>query len=184
MEMNKNCNKEWKEDNGHKDLNILHFWKIEKIICCAIALKMQMELNLHETSFQKNFQKLATECCCRLHEYTNCLVIVNCRWQKVWSDKMTMIMFKTFNTPAMHRGIQAVLSLYASGRTTGVVMDLGDGVLHTVPIYEGFSLPHAILRLSSVGRDLTDYLTEILTERGNAFTAVKKANRRRDQGGV
>ena len=82
-------------------------------------------------------------------------------------EKMTQIMFETFNTPAMYVAIQAVLSLYASGRTTGIVFDSGDGVSHIpCPSMRDTPFPTPSFVWILAGRDLTDYLMKILTERG------------------
>jgi len=93
---------------------------------------------------------------------------------------MLEIMFGKFNVPAVYIAIQAVLSLYASGRTTGVVLDSGDGVSHTVPIYEGFSIPQAVGRLDLSGREITEYLARLLTERGYSFTSTAEREIVRD----
>ncbi|XP_031818841.1 actin-like [Sminthopsis crassicaudata] len=87
-------------------------------------------------------------------------------------EKMTEIMFESFKVPAMYVAVQATLALYASARTTGIVMDSGDGVTHTVPIYEGYCLPHAVSRLDVAGRDITEYLMRLLLESGHSFVST------------
>lgn len=85
-------------------------------------------------------------------------------------EKMTQIMFETFGTPAMYIATKTVLSFYAAGQLTGVVFDSGDSVSYSVPMSEGYAITNAIIHLELGGRDLTEYLMKLLTERGSSFT--------------
>ncbi|KAM6997137.1 actin-related protein 2-B-like isoform 1-T1 [Tautogolabrus adspersus] len=84
-------------------------------------------------------------------------------------EKIIEVMFETYQFAGVYIAIQAVLTLYAQGLLTGVVVDSGDGVTHICPVYEGFSLPHLTRRLDIAGRDITRYLIKLLLLRGYAF---------------
>jgi centractin len=84
-------------------------------------------------------------------------------------EKAAEIFFEGLNVPALYFSIQAMLSLYASGRTTGVVLDSGDGVTHVVPVYEGLVMPHAIMRMDVAGRSVTQHLQRLLRRSGHTF---------------
>lgn len=84
-------------------------------------------------------------------------------------EKMVEVMFETYKFHGLYIAIQAVLTLYAQGILTGVVIDSGDGVTHICPVYDGFALPHLTRRLDIAGRDITRYLIKLLLLRGYAF---------------
>lgn len=90
-------------------------------------------------------------------------------------DIAAQLMFEAFNVPALYMSIQAVLSLYASGRTTGVVLDSGDGVSHAVPVFEGFAIPNSIRRIDVAGRDVTEQMQLLLRKAGHVLhTSAEK----------
>uniref|UniRef100_A0A5K3FBW8 Actin n=1 Tax=Mesocestoides corti TaxID=53468 RepID=A0A5K3FBW8_MESCO len=83
-------------------------------------------------------------------------------------EKMATCLFETFNVPAMYVAIQAALSLYSSGRTTGVAVEIGDCVSQIVPIYESYTLPQAIHRF------------RLADDRGYTFPTTAKRDSARD----
>jgi actin-related protein len=89
-------------------------------------------------------------------------------------------MFETFNVPAMYVAYTPVLSLYSTVGITGIVVEVGDGVVQTVPIYEGYRLPHACIRVDMGGRDLTKYMMNMLIERGYSFRTKSECEIVRD----
>lgn len=84
-------------------------------------------------------------------------------------EKMIETMFEKYGFQGLYVSIQAVLTLYAQGLLTGVVVDSGDGVTHVVPVYDGYSLPHLVQRLDLAGRDITNLLIKLMLLRGYAF---------------
>ncbi|XP_029318578.1 uncharacterized protein LOC115028846 isoform X2 [Cottoperca gobio] len=81
-------------------------------------------------------------------------------------QRMVEIMFECFHVPFTYVAMQAVLALYAAGRSTGVVLDSGDGVSHSVPVFEGYCLPHAVQCFPLAGVDVTMHLKKLLQEQG------------------
>jgi len=77
-------------------------------------------------------------------------------------EKMTTMMFETFQVEGLYVAIQAVMSLYSNGRTTGCVIDSGDGVTHTVPVFEGYTIPHAVEKNFVAGRAITSHMVKLL----------------------
>merc|ERR1719492_730999 len=87
-------------------------------------------------------------------------------------EKMVEMVFETCNSVSFFMTITSTLALYASGRTSGIVLDSGAGVTTSVPIFEGMPMPHAITRLNLGGRDLTEYMTRLLRFRGHSMTST------------
>ncbi|KAK6155365.1 hypothetical protein DH2020_009613 [Rehmannia glutinosa] len=84
-------------------------------------------------------------------------------------EKMVEIMFEKYNFSGVFIQIQAVLTLYAQGLLTGLVIDSGDGVTHVVPVVDGYSFPHLTKRMNVAGRHITSYLVDLLMRRGYAM---------------
>ncbi|KAJ3301889.1 Actin- protein 2 [Kappamyces sp. JEL0829] len=144
----------------------------------AAALRAQLQMSYPmENGIVRNWDDMY-----HLWDYTfkEKLGITNCNDHKILltepamnpkknREKMLEVMFEHYGFNGAYIAIQAVLTLYAQGLQTGVVVDSGDGVTHIVPVYDGYALPHLVRRLDVAGRDITRYLIKLLLLRGYAF---------------
>lgn len=95
-------------------------------------------------------------------------------------EKTTEIMFETFNTPKFYLVGRAPLALYATGRATGLVVQSGATSTSVSPIYEGYTIRHAVYRKDVGGDHFTTYMMKLLMERGYSFTTTTEKEIVRD----
>ena len=93
---------------------------------------------------------------------------------RIAREKTAQIFFETLNVPGYFVQVSAILSLFATGRTTGIVLESGDGVSQVVPVYEGYSLLHATEKYNFAGSDLNDWMLKILGESGLTLTSFSE----------
>ncbi|KAH3762209.1 actin beta/gamma 1 [Pelomyxa schiedti] len=86
------------------------------------------------------------------------------------SEKLIQILFETFTAPAAYLANDALLSLISSGRTTGIVIDCGEGITRFAPIIDGTLTTSATARVELAGCDLTDFMSTILSQHGNSLS--------------
>ncbi|XP_051896726.1 actin-like [Pristis pectinata] len=89
-------------------------------------------------------------------------------------EKSAELLFEGFGVPAMYVAHQPLLSLYSTGRTTGLIVESGLGVSYTAPVHSGYTLPHATFRLDLAGGGLTEYMAKLLAECGNPFSPEER----------
>lgn len=96
---------------------------------------------------------------------------------KINKEKLTQLFFEKFNVQGLYISLQGLLSLYSVGKTTGLVVDSGDDMTCTIPIIDGYSMPHNIIKRNFGGRALTDFLIKILKEKGMQFNTYEDKKR-------
>ncbi|XP_070196692.1 actin, cytoplasmic-like [Littorina saxatilis] len=90
------------------------------------------------------------------------------------ADKFVQLAVEKLGASAVYLGSQPVLTLYANGCTDGVVVDCGEGVTQVVPVYQGYTIDHAIRRQDLAGRDVSLRLQTLLaTRRPNTVQGKK-----------
>lgn len=103
-------------------------------------------------------------------EEEHMLLTVSPDTPKAHKEKVAQMFFERFCVPSLFLENQSVLALCAQGRTSGLVLDCGDGISHTTAVYEGHAMPHSV-QGSVSGHDVTEYLGKLLRDRGHSFVS-------------
>lgn len=87
-------------------------------------------------------------------------------------EKMLQLMFEKFEFGRVQIGVQALLSIFAAGSDSGMLIDSGDGVTHCVPVFKMHVLKNNVERLNIAGQNITKFLAKLLLRRGYAFNGT------------
>ena len=97
---------------------------------------------------------------------THSVIVTEAPFAKYENKKnMAEALFEHLGVESLYITNTSTLSLYANGKTTGTVVDIGYQTTSFVPIYEGFILNHAVTHVDTGGKDLTDYFCQIIGQR-------------------
>ena len=77
-------------------------------------------------------------------------------------QKLSELLFETFNVQNIHIANSSMLGLFSYGKTSGLIVDSGFNITSSVPLYEGFPLHHASIKLNYGGEDISKYLLEMI----------------------
>lgn len=89
-------------------------------------------------------------------------------------ETIASIMFEHFNVPSLYVAYQPILALYASARTSGIVVDCGEGSTCITPVYDTYYVRSAACRHNVAGNAVTEYLKRLLPDVGcRLFTSAE-----------
>lgn len=125
------------------------------------------------TSVRVVWDFITLVCCCSSRANVNALI--SCQLQVMITEspvaspadrsKWAEMLFESYRVPSIYIANSSSLSLFASGRTTGLVVESGAGVTSTVPVFEGLALQHAATTVNYAGQDVSEKVKSLLWEK-------------------
>lgn len=95
---------------------------------------------------------------------TKVLYSVPVMGSKANEQKMSQLLFESYNVPVLAAAYAPVMSLYGAGKSSGVVVEIGEGSTQIMPIWEGAMIGEAVKKTRIGGEMLTNWFSRVLTE--------------------